>query len=86
MPTLLQPGQEYAIRIEVFPCSTWFAPGHRIRLDIWSSNFSHFDLNFNPGAPEGLSTHARIATNTVYGDQARPSHVVLPLIPAADGC
>ena len=79
-------GQEYAIRIEVFPCSNWFTLGHRIRLDIWSSNFPHFDLNFNTGALEGLSTHARIATNTVYVDQARPSHVVLPRIPAADGC
>jgi putative CocE/NonD family hydrolase len=84
-PTLMQPGQEYAIRIVMFPCSNWFAPGHRIRLDISSSNFPHFDLNFNTGEPEGLSTQARLATNTVYVDQARPSHVVLPLIPAADG-
>jgi hypothetical protein len=80
-PTLLQPGQVYAIRIELFPCSNRFAIGHRLRLDIASSNFPHFDLNFNTGEPEGLSTHARIATNTVYVDQARPSHVVLPLIP-----
>jgi uncharacterized protein len=84
-PTLLQPGQEYAIRLEMFPCSNWFAPGHRIRFDVSSSNFPHFDLNFNTGEPEGLSTQARLATNTVYVDQARPSHLVLPLISAADG-
>jgi putative CocE/NonD family hydrolase len=82
VPTLMQPGTTYAIRIELFPCSNCFVAGHRIRLDIASSNFPHFDLNFNTGEPEGLSTHARIATNTVYVDQARPSHVVLPIIPA----
>ena len=79
--TLMQPGQVYAMRIELFPCSNWFAPGHRLRLDIASSNFPHFDVNFNTGEPEGLSTHARKATNTVYVDQTRPSHVVLPIIP-----
>jgi hypothetical protein len=80
--TLMQPGQVYAVRIELFPCSNWFAAGHRLRLDIASSNYPHFDLNFNTGEPEGLSTHRRIATNTVYVNAARPSHVVLPIIPS----
>jgi putative CocE/NonD family hydrolase len=79
-PTLMQPGTVYAIRIALFPCSNRFMTGHRIRLDIASSNFPHFDVNFNTGEPEGLSTHVRIATNTVYIDQSRPSHVVLPII------
>jgi putative CocE/NonD family hydrolase len=81
-PTLLHPGTVYAIRIELFPCSNRFAAGHRLRLDIASSNFPHFDVNFNTGEPEGLSTQVRVATNTVYVDQTRPSHVVLPIIPA----
>lgn len=81
-PTLLQPGTVYAIRVELFPCSNRFMPGHRLRLDIASSNFPHFDVNANTGEPEGLSTHVRLATNIVYVDQARPSHVVLPLIPS----
>ncbi len=80
-PTLMQPGTVYAIQIELFPSSNRFMVGHRIRLDIAGSNFPHFDVNFNTGEPEGLSTHARIATNTVYLDQDRPSHVVLPSIP-----
>ena len=82
--TLMQPGQVYAIRIALFPCSNWFAPGHRLRLDIASSNFPQFDLNFNTGEPEGMSTHSRVATNTVYVDQARPSHLLLPLMPTAE--
>ncbi len=80
-PEMMTPGEVYAIRIELFPCSNRFAAGHRIRLDIASSNFPHFDLNFNTGEPEGLSTHARIATNSVYVDASQPSHVVLPIIP-----
>ena len=79
---VVKPGTVYAIRIELFPCSNQFVAGHCIRLDIASSNFPHFDLNFNTGEAEGLSTHARIATNTVYVDQARPSHMVLPIMPA----
>ncbi len=65
-PAMMQPGTVYAIRIELFPCSNRFAAGHRIRLDIASSNFPHFDLNFNTGEPEGLSTHAQIATNLLW--------------------
>lgn len=80
-PTLMQPGMVYAIRIELFPCSNRFAAGHRIRLDIASSNFPHFDLNFNTGEPEGLSTHARVAANSVYVSTSRSSHVVLPIVP-----
>ncbi len=80
-PEMMQPGTIYEIRIELFPCSNRFVAGHRIRLDIASSNFPHFDLNFNTGEPEGLSTHARVAANSVYVDASRPSHVVLPIIP-----
>jgi len=55
--------------------------GHRIRLDVSSSNFPHFDVNPNTGAPEGTGLTRRVARNTVYLDAAHPSHVVLPLIP-----
>lgn len=82
-PTLLQPGTVSPIRIEMFPCANLFMPGHRLRLDIASSNFPHFDLNFQTGEAEGQSTYARIATNTVYVDSLRPSHLVLPILPSA---
>jgi putative CocE/NonD family hydrolase len=80
-PTSMQPGKVCAIRIELFPCGNRFAAGHRIRLEVASSNFPHFDLNFNTGEPEGLSTYSRVATNTVYMGPEHPSHVVLPLVP-----
>ena len=80
-PTLMTPGTVYAIRIDAFPTSNLFKRGHRIRLDISSSNFPHFDANPNTGDPEGRATGTRIATNRVYLDRSRPSHGVLPLIP-----
>ena len=80
-PTLMVPGEVYEVEIAAFPTSNLFARGHRIRLDVSSSNFPHFDLNFNTGEPEGEATEARVATNTVFVDRTRPSHVLLSIVP-----
>ena len=80
-PSMMTPGRVYPIRVSAFPTSNLFARGHRIRLDISSSNFPHFDVNPNTGEPEAKATSARIATNRVWLDAARPSHVILPVIP-----
>lgn len=82
-PELMTPGEVYPITIEMFPTSNLFAVGHRIRLDIASSNFPHFDVNPNTGEPEARATALRVATNRVYLDRDRPSHVILPVIPAS---
>jgi putative CocE/NonD family hydrolase len=79
-PRPMEAGQVYEIAIEPFATSNLFARGHRIRLDIASSNFPHFDMNPNTGEPEGLARRKRIARNSVFVDRARPSHVVLPVI------
>ena len=80
-PELMTPGRVYPVRIEAFPTSNRFARGHRIRLDISSSNFPHFDANPNTGDPEGRARGIRVASNRVYLDASCPSHVVLPIIP-----
>jgi putative CocE/NonD family hydrolase len=82
-PELMTPGEVYEVEIAAFPTSNLFVRGHRIRLDVSSSNYPHFDLNFNTGEPEGLATSVRVARNTVYMDRDRPSHAVLPLVPVA---
>jgi putative CocE/NonD family hydrolase len=79
--TLMTPGEVYAIEIPLPPTSNLFKAGHRIRLDISSSNFPRFDLNPNTGEPVGRHTEVRTARNTVYVDAARPSQVILPIIP-----
>jgi predicted acyl esterase len=56
-------------------------PGHRIRLDISSSNFPQFDPNPNSGEPLGQERRGHLAHQTVYHDAAHPSHIVLPIIP-----
>lgn len=83
-PSLMEPGRTYEVTIEAFPTSNRFVAGHRIRLDISSSNYPHFDLNFNTGEAEGLATGSRVASNTVWMDRTRPSHVVLPIVPSED--
>lgn len=81
-PVMMAPGEVYEITVEAFPTANLFQAGHRIRLDISSSNFPHFDANPNTGEPEGLSRRTRVATNTVWLDMTRPSHVVLPIVPS----
>ena len=77
---LMEPGKVYTVRIHLYPTSNLFQKGHRIRLDISSSNFPRFDLNPNTGEP--LQEHRRMvpADNTVHHDRARASHVVLPIV------
>ncbi len=79
-PRPLEPGKPVEIAIDLFPTANVFMPGHRIRLDISSSNYPHFDLNPNSFEPEGLWTTMRKASNQVFVDAARPSRVVLPLV------
>lgn len=82
-PELLTPGEAFEIRIEPFATANLFRAGHRIRLDISSSNFPKFDVNPNTGAPEGTGRTTRVARNTVYCDASRPSRAILPIVPVA---
>lgn len=77
---LMTPGEVYRIEIEPFPTANLFQKGHRIRLDVSSSNFPRFDVNPNSGEPLGSSRRKVIADNTIYHDAARPSHVVVPIL------
>jgi putative CocE/NonD family hydrolase len=79
---LMVPGEIYRVQITLPPTSNLFAAGHRIRLDVSSSNFPRFDVNPNTGEPMGRHTHMVVAHNAVYLDRAHPSHIVLPIIPA----
>jgi len=79
-PSLMEEGRIYKIRVEAFPASNLFARGHRIRLDISSSNFPHFDANPNTGEPEGSSRRSRVATNTIHLGAAYPSRLILPVV------
>jgi uncharacterized protein len=77
----LQPGVVYEIVVQIGPTSNRFLAGHRIRLDISSSNFPRFDVNPNTGEPLWQHTHTVVAHNTIYLDAERPSHILLPVVP-----
>ena len=79
---LLKPGEPYEFTIEMYPTSLVFKRGHRIRLDISSSNFPRFDVNPNTGEPLNNNRRSQIAENTVYLDAKHPSQFIVPVIPA----
>ncbi len=79
----MQPGEVYRIEIPMYGTSNVFNTGHRIRLDISSSNFPRFDVNPNTGEPLGRNTHTQVAINTIHHDQEHPSHILLPIIPVS---
>ncbi len=58
-----------------------FKAGHRVRLEVSSSNFPRYARNLNTGLPLGTSAEIKTARQTVYHEAAYPSHLILPVIP-----
>lgn len=84
-PRLLVPGEVYDVEIQAFPTSNLFAAGHRIRLDVASSNFPHFDVNPGTGVPAGEASEPVIAINRLRTGGAKPSRLILPIAPRPSG-
>ena len=80
-PELLTPGEPTDITIDLGATSNVFLAGHRIRLDISSSNFPRFDRNPNSGGAFAQDAEVRRATQTIFHDASRPSRLILPVIP-----
>ena len=79
---LMQPGSVYELHIDMIATANLFRAGHRIRLEVSSSNFPRFDRNTNSGGVIANETAADfvVATNRVWHDGSHPSHLVLPVI------
>ncbi len=80
---LLEPGRVETYRIEIAPTSNLFLKGHRLRVEISSSNFPRFDRNLNTGEGIFTGTRMEVAHQTILHTQEHPSHIVLPIIPRA---
>lgn len=81
-PQLLNPGEVYEVTVDMGVTSNVFLPGHRLRLDVSSSNFPRFDRNTNTGgfiSGESIDDSV-VALNTVHHGPAHPSRLVLPII------
>jgi uncharacterized protein len=82
-PENMTPGQAYKITVDLWATSNVFQAGHRLRVDISSSNFPRFDRNLNTGEADiAHATRKVAATNSVLHDAAHPSAVVLSVMPA----
>jgi len=77
----LQPGEADEFRIELAPTSNVFKKGHRLRVEISSSNFPRFDRNLNTGQSIATGTQMQIAHQTVLHTAEYPSHIILPVNP-----
>jgi putative CocE/NonD family hydrolase len=82
-PKLMVPGEVYKLSIDAGVTSNVFLAGHRIRLEISSSNFPRFDRNPNTGRPVEDEKSLRKASQTVFHDRDRHSYLLLPVVPAA---
>ena len=80
-PTLLEAGVIYEFTIDLWSTSSRFLKGHRIRVEVSSSNFPQFDRNPNTGNRFGMDAETQPANQTVYHNAEHPSHIILPVVP-----
>ncbi len=79
-PVLMTPGNVYEFSIDMEVTSNVFKAGHRIRLDISSSNFPRLDRNLNTGHALGIDAEMQVAEQGIHHSQQYPSHLILPII------
>ena len=81
----IEPGKVYKYSIDLGPTSNVFLKGHRIRVEISSSNFPRFDRNLNTGGNFATETTWVKADQTIHHSSEYPSCIVLPVIPSGSG-
>ena len=80
-PSLIKPSEVYEYTIDLWATSHVFKAGHRLRLEVSSSNFPRYDRNPNTGHDFGVDAELQVAHQSVFHDSRYASHLVLPLIP-----
>ena len=83
-PQMMTPSEVYELEVRMWDTSNRFQPGHRIRIELSSSNFPRYDRNLNSGGPIGYEgpEAIKVARNTVDLGGVTPSRLVLPVVPA----
>ena len=79
-PELANPGEIYRITLDLWATSNVFLAGHKLRLEVSSSDFPRFDRNLNSGEEQAQATRIVKARNVIYHDSAHPSALILPLV------
>ncbi len=80
-PLLLEPGKTERFEIDLWVTSNVFLRGHRVRVEVSSSNFPRFDRNPNTGHAFGSDAELVTAKQTILHDRDHPTHLLLPVIP-----
>ena len=78
---LANPGETYHVTVDMWATSNVFLAGHKLRLEVSSSNFPRFDRNLNTGEIQSRGARAIKATNVIYHDKAHPSALIVPVVP-----
>jgi len=81
----MQPGKVYKVTFQPIDFSNYFKPGHRLRLEISSSNFPRFDRNMNTGGNNYDEKVGLVAQNAVHHDKQYPSAVTITVVPSGGG-
>jgi len=79
-PSLMAPGEVYEFDVDLAATANTFQRGHRIRLEISSSNFPWYDRNLNTGGHPAYDTELRTADQLILHDRDHPSHILLPIL------
>lgn len=77
----MEPGKVYRVTLQPLTTSNYFAPGHRLRIEVSSSNFPRFDRNLNTGGRNYDETSGVVAHNAVHHSKAYPSQVTVSVVP-----
>jgi predicted acyl esterase len=81
---LLEPGRTYEVEVDLWATAYRVAAGHRLRVEISSSEFDRYDRNLNTAAPPNEGSEPVVAHQTVFHDATRPSHVLIPMRPVRE--
>ena len=78
--TRMEPGKVYEVKLSPMHTSNWFAPGHRLRIEVSSSNFPRFDRNLNTGGRNYDESKGVVANNVVHHSRRYPSSITLTVV------
>ncbi|MFI5310680.1 MAG: CocE/NonD family hydrolase [Gemmatimonadales bacterium] len=76
----MEPGKVYKVALQPLNTSNWFAPGHRLRIEVSSSNFPRFDRNLNTGGKNYDETKGVVAHNVVHHSAQYPSALMVTVV------
>jgi putative CocE/NonD family hydrolase len=78
---LIEPGKIYVYEIDLWATSNVFKAGNRLRVSVHSSNYPRWSRNLNTAETPEVGVRFETAINTIFKDELRPSHIILPVVP-----